>query len=135
MKKLLIMAAVATAVSLTSCGPSAEEQAAREKEIQDSIANVELLRQDSIALAEEMARLEAELEQARLDSIAAAEAASVKSSSKTKTTTKTTTTTTKTEEPKKDAEKDRAGSGKTGVDAQKDRGSNTGTVEDQKKRN
>lgn len=122
MKKLLIMAVVAGAVSLTSCGPSAEEKAAREKEIQDSIASVEQLRMDSIALEEEMARVAAELELARLDSIAAAEAAAAatKTSSKTKTTTKTTTTTTV--EPKKDAQKDRAGS--------------TGNpVEDQKKRN
>ena len=77
-------------------------KAAREKEIQDSIASIEQLRQDSIALAEEQARIAAELEQARQDSIAAAEAEAANKKTTTKKTTTKTETKTETAPEKKE---------------------------------
>ncbi|MBK7887833.1 MAG: hypothetical protein IPJ86_11225 [Bacteroidetes bacterium] len=65
MKKLVyLMSAVAISL-VTSCGPSAEEKAAEEKRIQDSIAAVEAHVQDSIA----------QVETARQDSIMASQKA------------------------------------------------------------
>jgi len=64
MKKLLLSVAVLATFLIVSCGPSAEEKAAKEKAIQDSIAAVEKARQDSIAMAEAAAM------QMRLDSLA-----------------------------------------------------------------
>lgn len=64
MKKLLSLIAVAGIFTFVACGPSAEEKAAEEQRIQDSIAQVEQQRiNDSIAA----------VEQAKQDSIAAAE--------------------------------------------------------------
>jgi hypothetical protein len=55
MKKVIYLLTGAAITVLASCGPSAEEKAAEEKRIQDSIATVEAARvQDSIAAAEKM---------------------------------------------------------------------------------
>lgn len=75
MKRTLIATLFFGSLIFASCGGNnAEAEAAKEKARLDSIAAVEseLARLDSIANAERMA---AELEQARLDSIEAAEAA------------------------------------------------------------
>jgi len=58
MKKLFTVLAIASMATFIACGPSAEEKAAQEKRIQDSIAAAE-----------------AAIEQAKQDSIAAAQAA------------------------------------------------------------
>lgn len=87
MKKLFYSVFIIAAVTIVACGPSAEEKAAAEKKVQDSIAAAQAQQriQDSIAQAEvaakaaEEARLAAE--KAKADSIAAAEvAASAKKS-------------------------------------------------------
>lgn len=71
MKKLIGLLAISGMVFL-SCGPSAEEKAAEEQRIQDSIAQAQA---DSIAAVEAAA---AEAEQQRIqDSIAQAEAAAL----------------------------------------------------------
>jgi hypothetical protein len=54
MKKSLSLVAVAAMFALVSCGPSAEEKAAKEKATQDSIAAVE-----SAKAAEEAAKAQA----------------------------------------------------------------------------
>ena len=77
MKKLLSLIAVAGIFAFVACGPSAEEKAAAEQKIQDSIAQVEQQRiNDSIAAAEQAVNDSiAAAEQQRInDSIAAAEA-------------------------------------------------------------
>lgn len=99
MKKILVSVAVLAAILVVSCGPSAEEKAAAEKRIQDSIATVEKNRQDSIAAAEaaKMQMRADSLAKVAADSTALAEeaAAAAKKGGK-KTTPK------KKEEPKKD---------------------------------
>jgi len=91
MKKLIGLLAIAGMV-FVSCGPSAEEKAAEEKRIQDSIAQVQA---DSIAAVEAAA---AEAEALRIqDSIAQAEAAALAAAA---TTTKTTVKKAVKEEPK-----------------------------------
>ena len=67
MKKILGLALIAGMFAFTACGPSAEEKAAAEKAVQDSIAAAEAQK----AAEEEAARAE----QAMQDSIAAAAAA------------------------------------------------------------
>ena len=67
MKKLLGLALIAGMFAFTACGPSAEEKAAAEKAVQDSIAAA-----DAQKAAEEEA---ARAEQAMQDSVAAAAAA------------------------------------------------------------
>jgi hypothetical protein len=67
MKKILGLALIAGMFAFTACGPSAEEKAAAEKAMQDSIAAA-----DAQKAAEEEA---ARAEQAMQDSIAAAAAA------------------------------------------------------------
>ena len=76
MKKLFAMFVVAGMVAFVACGPSAEEKAEKARQdsirIADSIAKVEAEKQrvaDSIAMAEQAAK-----EKAIADSIAAAEA-------------------------------------------------------------
>jgi membrane protein involved in colicin uptake len=84
MKRIFLLVSVAIAFSLTACGPNAEEQAAAEKRIQDSLEQVRLEEEARLAqeeadrLAEE-ARL-AEEEAARLQ--AEADAAAKKSGTK-----------------------------------------------------
>jgi hypothetical protein len=85
MKKLLSVIAVAGMFAFVACGPSAEEKAAAEQKIQDSLAQVEQTRiNDSIAAAEKvvndsLAAVEAKRIQ---DSIAAAEAKPAKKGKK-----------------------------------------------------
>ncbi len=85
MKKLLSVIAVAGMFAFVACGPSAEEKAAAEQKIQDSIAQVEQQRiADSVAAAEQVindsiAAVEAKRIQ---DSIAAAEAKPAKKGKK-----------------------------------------------------
>jgi hypothetical protein len=67
MKKILGLVLIAGMFAFTACGPSAEEKAAAEKAVQDSIAAADAQR----AAEEEAARAE----QAMQDSIAAAAAA------------------------------------------------------------
>jgi len=73
MKKVLSLLLVAGMATIVSCGPSAEEKAAAEKAIQDSIANVAQMQADSLA-AVEMAAQEAAAAAEKMvaDSIAAA---------------------------------------------------------------
>lgn len=77
MKKSLILLSLAGAIAISSCGPSAEEKAAAEKAIQDSIAAAQKAIDDSLAAvaaaqaAEDSMRMA--MEQARLDSIALAD--------------------------------------------------------------
>jgi len=56
MKKLFTVLAIASMATFIACGPSAEEKAAQEKRIQDSIAAaeaaIEQAKQDSIAAAQ-----------------------------------------------------------------------------------
>jgi hypothetical protein len=54
MKKVFTLVAVASMFTLVACGPSAEEKAAKEKAIQDSIAAV-----DAAKAAEEAAKAQA----------------------------------------------------------------------------
>jgi hypothetical protein len=85
MKKLLSLIAVAGIFAFVACGPSAEEKAAAEQKIQDSIAQVEQQRiNDSIAAAEQAVNDSiAAAEQQRInDSIAAAEAKPAKKGKK-----------------------------------------------------
>ncbi|MFZ4740114.1 MAG: hypothetical protein ACOYLE_03000 [Bacteroidales bacterium] len=85
MKKLLSVIAVAGMFAFVACGPSAEEKAAAERKIQDSIAQVEQTRiADSIANAEKVvADSLAQIEAKRIeDSIAAAEAKPAKKGKK-----------------------------------------------------
>jgi hypothetical protein len=85
MKKLLSLIAVAGIFAFVACGPSAEEKAAAEQKIQDSIAQVEQQRiNDSIAAAEQAVNDSiAVAEQQRInDSIAAAEAKPAKKGKK-----------------------------------------------------
>lgn len=118
MKKVFVLAAFAGMLSMTACGPSAEEIAAREKFVADSVAQVTA---DSLAAAE--------AEQLRIqDSIAADEAeqlriqdsidAAANANKGVKTTKKTTTTTTTTTEPAK--ETIGAGKPKVGEDTKKE---------------
>jgi protein involved in sex pheromone biosynthesis len=55
MKKILGLAIIAGVFSLSACGPSAEEKAAAEKAVQDSIAAAEA----QLQAAEEAARAQA----------------------------------------------------------------------------
>ena len=71
MKNILGLALIAGMFAFTACGPSAEEKAAAEKAVQDSIAAA-----DAQKAAEEEA---ARAEQAMQDSIAAAAAAATDS--------------------------------------------------------
>ncbi len=85
MKKLLSLIAVAGIFAFVACGPSAEEKAAAEQKIQDSIAQVEQQRiNDSIAAAEQAVNDSiAAAEQQRInDSIAAVEAKPAKKGKK-----------------------------------------------------
>jgi hypothetical protein len=85
MKKLLSLIAVAGMFTFVACGPSAEEKAAAEQKIQDSIAQVEQQRiTDSIAAAEQVANDSlAAVDAKRIqDSIAAAEAKPAKPAKK-----------------------------------------------------
>lgn len=66
MKKLLSILLSAGVVMLIACGPSAEEKAAAEKHIQDSLAAVQKHTEDSTMAAQAAA------EKARQDSTAAA---------------------------------------------------------------
>ncbi|MDD3036002.1 MAG: hypothetical protein PHO93_03720 [Candidatus Saccharimonadaceae bacterium] len=91
MRKLIGLLAIAGMVFL-SCGPSAEEKAAEEQRIADSIAQVQA---DSIAAVEAAAEAEALRIQ---DSIAQAEAAALAAAATT--TTKTTVKKAVKEEPK-----------------------------------
>jgi hypothetical protein len=74
MKKVLTLVAVAGMFAFYACGPSAEEKAAREKAVADSIRMV--AEADSIAAAQQAA---ADAEKARQDSIAAAQQAAADS--------------------------------------------------------
>lgn len=76
MKKVFTLIVAASMVSLIACGPSAEEQAAKEKAKQDSIANAEreLFVQDSLAKVEQMKQDSIANAQKIADSIAAAAA-------------------------------------------------------------
>ncbi len=118
-----MMAVFAGLASLTACGPSAEEIAAKEQAYQDSLQQVEQARLDEIALEE--ARIALEIaEQERLTAEAEAEAAATLANSKKGTSSKTTTkTVTKTETPKtgKVDVKETQGSGK--LDVKGDKGS------------
>ncbi|HRY33477.1 MAG TPA: hypothetical protein P5531_10965 [Bacteroidales bacterium] len=107
MKKIFMLFIVAGMFSFLACGPSAEEKAAAEKARQDSInAVIEKAKADSIA-AVEQARADsmAAAEQARQDSIAAAEAAKASKP-------KTSAPKPKVEEPKKTENKSRPGATK-----------------------
>ncbi len=68
MKKVLSMIVVAAfATAIVACGPSKEEMERRNKEKEDSIANVERERQESIAAAAmEQERLAEEANQKRM---------------------------------------------------------------------
>jgi hypothetical protein len=92
MKKLFAFFLFAGMMSFIACGPSAEEKAAKEKAIQDSIAAVqEQAKQDSINAAVEKVKMDsinAAIEKAKQDSIMAAEAKSKKSAPKKATTPK-----------------------------------------------
>jgi hypothetical protein len=68
MKKLLSILLSAGIVMLVACGPSAEEKAAMEKAVQDSIARVQKAMDDSVATVQQAA-----MEKAKQDSIAAAD--------------------------------------------------------------
>ena len=68
MKNILSLALIAGMFAFTACGPSAEEKAAAEKQMQDSIAAAEA----QMKAVEEAAR-----EQAVQDSMAAAAAAAM----------------------------------------------------------
>jgi hypothetical protein len=68
MKKLLSILLSAGIVMLIACGPSAEEKAAAEKAVQDSIAKVQKAQEDSMAAAQQAA-----MEKAKADSTAAVE--------------------------------------------------------------
>lgn len=85
MKKLLSLIAVAGMFTFVACGPSAEEKAAEEQRVQDSITQVEQTRiNDSIATAEQAVNDSiANAEQTRIqDSITAAEAKPAKKGKK-----------------------------------------------------
>jgi hypothetical protein len=85
MKKLLSLIAVAGIFAFVACGPSAEEKAAAEQKIQDSIAQVEQTRIEEEQAAAEQAVNDsiAAAEQQRIqDSIAAAEAKPAKKGKK-----------------------------------------------------
>ncbi len=73
MKKLASLLLVAGMVAFVACGPSAEEKAAMEKAKQDSIDAANKAVQDSIAMAAEQAKMDS-IAKAQADSIAAAEA-------------------------------------------------------------
>src|SRR6188472_3120187 len=80
MKKVLSIILAAGMVALISCGPSAEEKAAMEKAKADSIANVEKARMDSMEAINQAnidkmkadSAASAAMNQARLDSVEAA---------------------------------------------------------------
>lgn len=75
MKKVLSILLVAGMASIVACGPSAEEKAAAQKAIQDSIANVVQMQADSLAAVELAAQeAAAAAEKMMADSIAAAAA-------------------------------------------------------------
>ena len=77
MKKVLSVIAVAGMLAFVACGPSAEEKAAAEKLIQDSLAQVEQQRvNDSLAAAEQVVKDSLAMVEAKRieDSIAAAAA-------------------------------------------------------------
>jgi hypothetical protein len=126
MKKILMMAVFAGFAALTACGPSAEELAAKEKAIQDSINLVEQMRLEAIA-AEEAAAAAAEAErlaaeaaaEAAAAELAAAEAAAKKGTAKPKTVS----------QPKPEPKVETIGSGKPKMDAEKskDGGSTIGS--------
>lgn len=72
MKKVFSTLLVAGVIALVSCGPSAEEKAAAEKAVQDSIANAEAA---ANAAAEQSAMTDSAAAAAPADSAAAAPAA------------------------------------------------------------
>ena len=72
MKKVFKLVLLSGIVAITSCGPSAEEMAAKEKAVADSIAAVEAAKQQ--AMADSLAAVEAAKQQAKADSVAAARA-------------------------------------------------------------
>jgi hypothetical protein len=84
MKKILLSSAVIASMMFVSCGPSAEEIAAKEKAKQDSIQKVEEERM--MKEAEEMAAKAKEdsiaTAKAKEDSLAAAEAAAAEAKTK-----------------------------------------------------
>ena len=87
MKKSLSILAIASALAITACGPSAEEKAATEKKKQDSIATVEKAKADEIAaaqVAKDKAKQDsiAAVEKAKADSAAAAAEAGKKGGKK-----------------------------------------------------
>jgi hypothetical protein len=85
MKKVLSVIAVAGMLAFVACGPSAEEKAAAEKKIQDSLAQVEQQKvNDSLAAAEQVVKDSlAKVEAKRIeDSIAAATAKPAKKAKK-----------------------------------------------------
>lgn len=91
MKKLFSIFLLAGMMAFVACGPSAEEKAAAEKRVQDSITAVkEQAKQDSIAAVEKAKQdsIAAAVEKAKQDSIAAAEAAKAKKGTKKATTPK-----------------------------------------------
>ncbi len=73
MKKLASLLLVAGMVAFVACGPSAEEKAAMEKAKQDSTDAAMKAVQDSITMAAEQAKMDS-IAKAQADSIAAAEA-------------------------------------------------------------
>lgn len=86
MKKLLSVLLAAGVAMLVACGPSAEEKAAAEKKIQDSIAAAQKHIDDSLASAQQAAMekqkadsMAAASEKMKADSMAAAEAHKKKS--------------------------------------------------------
>ena len=85
MKKVLSVIAVAGMLAFVACGPSAEEKAAAEKKIQDSLAQVYQQRvNDSLAAAEQVVKDSlAKVEAKRIeDSVAAAAAKPTKKGKK-----------------------------------------------------
>lgn len=86
MKKIQSILLVAFIATMVSCGPSADEKAAMEKAIQDSIAVVQKAYDDSLEAAASMAMEKVRqdsiagsmMEQARLDSLAASKKKTVK---------------------------------------------------------
>ncbi len=105
MKKLMYSATIAATLLVVACGPSAEEIAKKEAARRDSIAKVT---QDSLEVIEAQKQqaiqdsINAAIEKARLDSIAAAEEAAKKGGSKAKP---------KKEEPKKTPGVNQTGAG------------------------
>ena len=85
MKKLFTLFVLAGMMAFVACGPSAEEKAAAEKRVNDSIAAVKVqAKQDSIAKVEKAKQdsIAAAAEKAKQDSIAKAEEAKTKKGGK-----------------------------------------------------